>query len=214
MTNLGLFFWQICQKHLPNREKGVQENPQAFLYPENKTIFSALHPYPLRGAGDGGKQQFPRRGLLFFFTFRSGSVILKLYLQKGMMRADAPVFTQASTLYSSALAVLPARCRCGRPAALRRQLRGAVPQQSGASGCSHHSLLQRPVLFASGYRIRCRACPCQPDHEPFGLYHMGQLHRLRCTGQCRPRSKSCCGLLQTLKAISSVLIDWDIQCAL
>lgn len=42
----------------------------------------------------------------------------------------------------------------------------------GASGCSHHSLLQRPVLFASGYRIRCRACPCQPDYEPFGLYHM------------------------------------------
>ena len=57
MTNLGLFFWQICQKHIPNREKGVQENPQAFLYPENKTIFSALHPYPLRGAGDGGKQR-------------------------------------------------------------------------------------------------------------------------------------------------------------
>lgn len=65
MTNLGLFFWQICQKHIPNREKGVQENPQAFLYPENKTIFSALHPYPLRGAGDRSQQQFPRRGLLF-----------------------------------------------------------------------------------------------------------------------------------------------------
>ena len=39
MTNLGLFFWQICQKHISNREKGGQENPQAFLYPENKTIF-------------------------------------------------------------------------------------------------------------------------------------------------------------------------------
>ena len=39
MTNLGLFFWQFCQRHVPTHEKGVQENPQAFLYPENKTIF-------------------------------------------------------------------------------------------------------------------------------------------------------------------------------
>ena len=61
-------------------ENGIAERPQTLRYPEVKIIIPlkmakaqaaaifdrpALHPYPLRGAGDGGKQPFPRKGLLF-----------------------------------------------------------------------------------------------------------------------------------------------------
>ncbi|MEE0525000.1 MAG: hypothetical protein UDI22_03625 [Faecalibacterium prausnitzii] len=61
-------------------KNGIAERPQTLRYPEVKIIIPlkmakaqaaaifdrpALHPYPLRGAGDGGKQPFPRKGLLF-----------------------------------------------------------------------------------------------------------------------------------------------------
>ena len=57
-------------------KNGIAERPQTLRYPEVKIIIPLfmrgahakpvpLHPYPLRGAGDGGKQPFPRKGLLF-----------------------------------------------------------------------------------------------------------------------------------------------------
>ena len=54
-------------------ENGIAERPQTLRYPEVKIIIPlkmakaqaaaifdrpALHPYPLRGAGDGGKQRY------------------------------------------------------------------------------------------------------------------------------------------------------------
>ena len=76
MTNLGLFFWQICQKHLPNREKGVQENPQAFLYPENKTIFSRY--IRIRCAARAMEASSSFRAGVCFFSLNSAPALLFL----------------------------------------------------------------------------------------------------------------------------------------
>lgn len=67
MTNFRLIFWQICQKHLPNREKGVQENPQAFLYPENKTIFSRY--IRIRWAARAMEASSSFRAGVYFFLY-------------------------------------------------------------------------------------------------------------------------------------------------